>query len=114
MNINNFLSEIKSIEWFKNSGIPNENYYMVSSVFEAYDSWNNEMLKTWEAQITELENEAMSQIGDSKTDEIFTLVSENIGEIIYKCWEDFILKQHLEDESGLDDEMMDMVKRDMA
>ena len=34
-----FLSEIKSINWFENSGSPNEKYYMVFSLYEACDGW---------------------------------------------------------------------------
>lgn len=114
MDIKEFLQEAKSINWFANSGIPNAKYHMVFSIFEAYDDWNDKMLKTWEPQITLLENTAIQRIGDGTIDDIFNSVSSAIGNIIYKAWDDYVRRQHLEEETALDNEMMDIVKRDMS
>ncbi len=114
MDIKQFLQEIRNIDWFKNSGEPDPKYHMIFSVFEAYDTWNEQTLNTWEPNITELENKAISRIGDEAIDEIFTIISLEIGDIIWKKWCRFIEKCHLENESGLDDEMPDMVKRDIS
>ncbi len=114
MDINEFLQEAKSINWFANSGKPNEKYRMVFSVFEAYDDWNDKMLKVWEPQTALLENTATRQIGDNTIDDIFDAVSLAIGDIIYKAWGDHVCRQHLEEETALDNEMMDIVKRDVS
>lgn len=114
MDINDFLQEIKHINWFEHNKELNEEYHVVFSVFEAYDTWNKQMLKTWDKQIFLLENIAIEQIGNSRIDEIFSLVSSEIGNIIWQRWGEFIDKWHLEYETGLDNEMMDMVKRDMS
>lgn len=114
MNINDFLYEIKLINWFAHSGVPNENYHRVLSIFEAYDNWNKQMLKVWEPSITLLENMAIEKIGDAQIDEIFSTISADIGEILWEKWGEFIARQHLEDEMGLDNEIIDMVKRDVS
>lgn len=114
MDINEFLQELKSINWFENSGIPNTKYHMVFSVFEAYDTWNERYLKTWEPHISQLEGMAIDRIGNLQIDEIFSIVSLEIGDIIWQKWCDFMTRWHLEEEAGLENEMMDMVKRDIS
>lgn len=114
MNINDFLDEIKLINWFEYSGVPNVNYHMVLSIFEAYDDWNEQMLKVWEPSITLLENMAIEKIGDEWIDEIFTIISADLGKILWEKWGEYMARQHLEDEMGLDNEIIDMVKRDVS
>lgn len=114
MDIKAFIQEIKLINWFENSGIPDAKYHMVFSIFEAYDDWNEQMLKVWEPNISLIENIAIQKIGDTRIDEIFSAISFEIEDIIWKKWGEFIAKQHLEEEMGLDNEMMDMVKRDIS
>lgn len=114
MDINDFLQEIKQINWFDHDKEHNTEYYVIYSIFEAYDNWNNQMLRIWEPQIFLLENAAVEKIGDSQIDEIFSIVSLEIGDIIWQKWDKFITKWHLEKEVGLDNEMMDMVKRDIS
>ena len=89
-------------------------YHVIPSIFEAYDVWNKQMLKIWEPYIFTLEKTVINQIGDAQIDEIFSVVSSEIGDIIWKKWGDFISRWHLEKEVGLEDEMMDMVKRDVS
>ena len=114
MNINSFLEEVKLINWFEHSGIPNEKYQMVFSFFEAYDVWNEQMLKIWEPNISLLENMAIDKMGDTQLDTTFSIISSEIGNVIWKKWGEFITRQNLEGEMGLDNEMMDMVKRDIS
>lgn len=114
MDINSFLQELKLIDWFGHSNETSAKYHVISSIFEAHDTWNKQMLKTWEPHISLLENMAIDQIGDPQIDEIFTIVSCEIGDIVWKKWGEFIARWHLERELGLDNEMMDMVKRDVS
>ena len=114
MNINSFLNEIKLINWFEQSGIPNKKYHMVFSIYEAYDDWNKSMLKVWEPNIILLENIAIEKIGDAQIDEIFSIISSNIGSIILEKWGEFVTRRNLKEEGGLNDEIMDMVKRDIS
>ncbi|MBE6754233.1 MAG: hypothetical protein E7559_07795 [Ruminococcaceae bacterium] len=109
-----FLRKAKAIDWFANSGTPNESYHMVFSVFEAYDTWNGQMLETWEPQVTALENMAKEKLGDAAIDSIFERVSAAIGDTLWEKWAQFIDRQKLDGETGLDNEMLDMVKRDVA
>ncbi|MDE7423613.1 MAG: hypothetical protein K2N51_07975 [Lachnospiraceae bacterium] len=113
-NIENFLDELKLINWFANSGIPNDKYRIVFSVFEAYDDWNGQMLKVWEPNISMLEDIASEKMGEVKIDEIFSAISFAIGDIVWKKWSEFIIRQHLEEETGLEYEILDMVKRDIS
>lgn len=111
--INEFILGIKFINWF-NHNHPENNYYVISSIFEAYDKWNKKMLETWESHIYSLENIAIEKLGDEQIDLIFTTISSEIADKIYENWDDFITEKHLENEIGLENEMMDMVKRDVS
>ena len=111
--INEFILGIKFINWF-NHNHPENNYYVISSIFEAYDKWNKKMLETWESHIYSLENIAIEKLGDEQIDLIFTTISSEIADKIYENWDDFITEKHLENEIGLENEMLDMVKRDVS
>lgn len=113
MDIDNFMQEIKSIRWFEH-GNSQSAYHLIFSIFEAYDTWNEQMLNTWEPHIFQLGNMAIEQIGNSQIDEIFSAVSLEIEDVIWEKWCDFIGRWHLEKETGLENEMMDMVKRDLS
>ena len=62
LKISDFLITVNCIDWFSNCGIPNENYYVLHSIFEAYDGWNHKMLEVWEPQISLLERQAQELI----------------------------------------------------
>ncbi len=112
--LNEFLQEVGSINWFGHSKkTPNE-YHVIHSIFEAYDDWNEQMLITWEPHICSLENIAIEKLGDEQIDFIFTTISSEIADKIYEKWDNFIAENHLENEIGLENEMMDMVKRDVS
>lgn len=112
--IDEFLQEIGSINWFEHSKKTTNEYHVIHSIFEAYDDWNEKMLKTWEPHICSLENIAVERIGDEQIDNIFSIISSEIGDIIWKEWSDFITRWYLESEAGLENEMLDMVKRDIS
>lgn len=111
--INKFIQGIKLINSF-NHNHPENNYYVISSVFEAYDKWNKKMLETWESHIYSLENIAIEKLGDEQIDLIFATISSEMADKIYENWNDFITENHLENEIGLENEMLDMVKRDVS
>ena len=54
--IDEFLQEVRSINWFQHSKKAADKYHVIHSIFEAYDDWNEQMLKTWEPYICSLEN----------------------------------------------------------
>lgn len=112
--IDEFLQEIRPIKWFEHSKKATDEYYVIHSVFEAYGAWNEQMIKTWEPHICSLENIAVEKIGNEQIDQIFSIISLEIGNEIWKEWNSFINKEHLEEENGLEDEILDMVKRDVS
>ena len=112
--IDEFLQEVRLINWFEQSKEAENKYHVIHSIFEAYDDWNAQMLKTWEPHTFSLERTAIKQIGDAQIDKVFSTVSSEIGDAIWKKWEDFTERWHLEEESGLENEMLDMVKRDVS
>lgn len=112
--IEDFLSEMHSINWFEHSGCPNENYYMVFSLYEACDKWGEQSFAVWESQICALEDIAIEKMGDDVIDEVFDTVSAAIGDIVWEKFGAYIDRQHLEEESAVSFELFDDIKRDIA
>ena len=100
--------------WFENSGTPNEKYTLVRSVYDAYDKWNANYLSVWEPQIAALEKLACEIIGDSVIDDVFETVSSALDNDIWSAWLSFRERSGLNEENGLDEEIADMVKRDLC
>lgn len=109
-----FLEDIKSVDWFARSGIPNEKYYMVYSLYEACDTWGRQYMEVWEPQISTLEDAAEESLDDDTIDETFDIISAAIGDIVWKKFGDFIERQQLGEELAVCFELFDMVKRDVA
>lgn len=109
-----FLTEIKSINWFENSGSPNEKYHVVFSLYEACDRWGKQALDVWEPRICELEDTATEEIGDDGIDEVFEAVSNAIGDDVWKKFGEYIERQHLNEEAAVSFELFDDIKRDIA
>lgn len=114
-----FVEEIRHTKWFANSGTPTEKYlpekYLIlRSVYDAYDNWNANYLSVWEPQINLLEKLAGEIIGDDAIDDIFETVSMALDNDIWNAWQNFRVRAGLEEESGLDEEIADMVKRDLC
>lgn len=82
--IDEFLQEVRLINWFEHSKEAENKYHVIHSIFEAYDDWNAQMLKTWEPHTFSLERMAIKQIGDAQIDKVFSTVSSEIGDAIWK------------------------------
>lgn len=108
-----FIEEIKPIKWFKNSGVPTDKYLLITSVYEAYDNWNAQYLAVWEPQITLLEKLAEQTIGDA-VDDIFETVAIAVDDDIWNKWQSFRERTGLSEENALDEEITEMVKRDIC
>lgn len=109
-----FTEEMRNVKWFKNGGVPCEKYLLVHSVYEAYDDWNDNYLSVWEPQTNFLENLAEELIGDDVTDDIFETVSLALDNDIWCEWIAFRERSGLGNENALDEEITDMVKRDLC
>lgn len=116
MEINDYLAEITQIDWLKNSGSSSEKYHVIHSIFEAYDAWNEATLAVWEPQINRLEAEAQETMGDAWIDEVFETVAEalTLNNLLWEKWIAFIERCDLGEECGLDNEMLDMIIRDVS
>lgn len=81
-------------------------------MFDAYDNWNIKMLNVWNKEISELEDKAVEILGDAEIDRIFEQVSMSMNDMLYEDWSKVIDKH--ENEIGLEDEFIDMIKRDLC
>lgn len=109
-----FIEEISPIKWFANGGTPTEKYLLVRSVYEAYDNWNANYLSVWESQTDLLEKLAEEIIGDDAIDDIFETVSMALDKDIWNAWQEFRIRAGLEEQNALDEEITEMVKRDLC
>lgn len=112
--ISDFIDELNNIDWFSKCGTPTNEYKVIYSIFEAFDSYTDKYFKVWDYHITQLEHEAQNIIGDEKIDDIFARISSATGEKLWFKWSEFIDRQDLYDETGLENEILDMVKRDLS
>lgn len=109
-----FLVQLEKIEWFDNSGIKTDQYHVIYSIFEAYDDWNQQMLDTWEPNICLIEKKAQEVRGDMWINEIFDLISVTISDRLREKYCAFIERCNLQEECGLDNEIMNFIIRDIA
>ncbi|MCM1166871.1 MAG: NUDIX domain-containing protein [Lachnospiraceae bacterium] len=109
-----FIEDMQSIKWFANSGTPTEKYLLVRSVYDAYDNWNANYLSVWEPRILLLEKSAEQLVGKDAVDDIFATVSMALDKDIWNAWQSFRTHGGLEEENALDEEIADMVKRDLC
>lgn len=70
--------------------------------------------EVWESQIYPLEDTAEEKIGDDAIDEIFEVVSDAIGDTVWKKFEEYIVRQHVRDDLEVCYELFDKMRRDMA
>lgn len=77
--IDEFLQEVRLINWFEHSKKAVDEYYVIHSIFEAYDDWNEQMLSTWEPHICSLENIAVKKLGDEQIDKVFSIKRYILG-----------------------------------
>lgn len=114
MSTEKFIESVGQIEWFSNSGIPCDKYLLVRSVYEAYDNWNANYLSVWEPHTNSLEKLAEEIIGSDAIDDIFETVSMALDKDIWRAWQSFRTRVGLDEQNALDDEITDMVKRDLC
>lgn len=109
-----FIEDMRAVKWFENSGTTTEKYLLVRSVYDAYDNWNANYLSVWEPPICLLEKLACEIIGEDATDDIFETVSMALDKDIWNAWQAFGVRGGLEEQNALDEEIVDMVKRDLC
>ena len=109
-----FLAGLDDIPWLEHCGEPSQAYRVEPSLFQAWDNWNREMLAVWEPETCRLEEQARDSIGDDEIDRVFETVSDAAAGRLWQSWCAFVQRMSLEEESGLEQEWMDFMKRDLA
>lgn len=116
--IESFLKEIGDINWLIHAGEESGKYTVVLSFTEAWDEWNHKMLKVWGKESHSIEKFAIDSIGDDMIDLIFERVAQETGPKIAEGlvqFQDRLKKMGLDcDTYGLDYEIIDFIKRDVA
>lgn len=115
--IDRFTTEIKTIEWFRIAGQASEKYMIADTIWEACDTYGRQMCEVWGVNSEKIEKEALKKFSDAQVDAIFEIVSLAIGNQLYEALcdlEDRIGQETGEDQSGLEDEILDFIKRDTA
>ena len=115
--IDQFIQEIKTIGWFKQAGEPSEKYWVIDTIWEACDTYGHQMLEVWGQNSELIEQKALRQLKDEQIDAIFEAVSLAIGNEVYEALcdlEDKIGQETGEDQSGIEEEILDFIKRDTA
>lgn len=113
-----YLKEIQDICWFIHAG-ENSNKYTVAVYFnEAWDDWNDKMMEVWSIESHNIEAAAIADIGDELIDLIFDRIAQATGPKIGQGLLKF--QKRLEnmgldnDVYGLEYEVLDFIKRDIA
>lgn len=115
--LDRFISEIKNVKWFQNVGQPSEKYMTVDTVWEACDTYGKQMCEVWGKNSENIEKESLKKLSNAQIDAIFETVSLAIGNEVYEALcdlEDKIGEETGEDQSGLEDEILDFIKRDTS
>lgn len=115
--INRFIAEIKQIPWFQQAGEASEKYWVVDTVWEACDMHGRKMLEVWGTNSERIEQKALEKLTDRQIDAVFEAVSLAIGNEVYDALcelEGRIEEETGEDQSGIENEILDFIKRDTA
>ena len=115
--IDEFIEQIKTIEWFKKAGEPSEKYWVVDTIWEACDTHGQQTRKVWGFNGEKIEQEALKQLTNQQIDAVFEMVSLAIGNQVYEALcdlEERIGEEIGEDQSGIEEEILDFIKRDTA
>ena len=115
--IDAFISQIKNIEWFKHTGNPSEKFWVVDTIWEACDTHGRQTQEVWGLNSETIERKALKKLSDQQIDQIFEKVSITIGNQVYDAlcdMENRIGEETGEDQSGIEDEILDFIKRDTA
>lgn len=115
--LDRFISEITGIQWFQTVGQPSEKYMVVDTIWEACDTYGRQMCEVWGKNSENIEKEALKKLSNTQIDAIFEAVSLAIGNEVYESLcdlEDKIGQETGEDQAGLEEEILDFLKRDTA
>jgi len=115
--LDQFIAEIKTISWFERAGEPSEKYWVIDTIWEACDTYGKQMQEVWEKNTIAMEEKALKYLNDRQIDDVFEKVSLAIGNEVYEAicdLEDRIGQETGEDQSGLEEEILDFIKRDTA
>lgn len=112
-----FIAEIKTIRWFNKVGEPSEKYWVIDTIWEACDTYGRQMVEAWGLNSELTEQKALKKFSNQQIDAIFETVSLAIGNEVYAALcdlEDRIGEESGEDQSGIEDEILDFIKRDTS
>ena len=109
-----FLEYLAGLPLLARCGEPSQDYRVEPSLFQAWDNWNGEMMAVWEPETCRLEEQAQERLGDDGIDRVFETVSDAVAGRLWQSWCAFVQRMSLEEESGLEREWMDFVKRDLS
>lgn len=115
--LDQFLEQIKTIRWFQKVGEPSEKYWVVDTIWEACDTHGQQTQEVWGFHCEKIEEKALKQLTDQQIDAVFEAVSLAIGNQVYEALcdlEDRIGEETGEDQSGIEEEILDFIKRDTA
>lgn len=115
--IDRFINEIKAIEWFHSVGQPSEKYWVVDTIWEACDTYGQQMMEVWNRNTEITEQKALKKLNDKQINSLFETISLAIGNEVYEAicdLEDRIGQETGEDQSGIEEEILDFIKRDTA
>lgn len=115
--LDKFIKQIKTIEWFKIAGEPSDKYWVIDTIWEACDTHGQQTQKVWGMNSEEIEKKALSKFTDQQIDNVFEQISLAIGNQVYDALcdlENRIGQETGEDQSGIEDEILDFIKRDTA
>lgn len=115
--IDQFIGEIKNIQWFSKVGEPSEKYWVVDTIWEACDTYGHQMMEVWGRNTESIEQKTLAKLNDKQIDAVFEAISLAIGNEVYDALcdlEDRIGQETGEDQSGIEDEILDFIKRDTA
>ena len=115
--ISDFINEIKSIDWFSQVGNESSAYWVVDSIWEACDMYGEQMINVWGKNCEQIEKSALKFLKEDQIDDVFEQVSLAIGNELYAALcdlEDKIGQETGIDQSGIEEEILDFIKRDTA
>lgn len=115
--LDRFIAEIKTISWFSKAGEASEKYWVIDTIWEACDTYGHQMLEVWGKNSETIEEKALQKLSDEQINAVFEAVSLAIGNEVYEALcdlEDRIGQETGEDQSGIEDEILDFIKRDTA
>lgn len=115
--IDSFIKEIQTIAWFEKAGEASDTYWVIDTIWEACDTYGRPMQEVWGLNSETIEHKALKKLTEEQLDSIFETVSLQIGNEVYEALcnlEDRIGEETGIDQSGIEEEILDFIKRDTA